>query len=385
MMKKMLAMLLALVMLLSMAACAQDSKPAEEKPDVPKQDASAAPQENSQDAQQPETEQGKDFGGAELVVATWGWAEAGLKKLAADFESKYNCTIVVDPTSGNGDRLNKLMAEKEDPTADVALLTKSFAETGNQKDLFEKLDPSIVTSLSDLYAFAANQDGYGPCYSLCRYGIMYNAKALSDLGLPAPTSYQDLFDDKYAGMVALPDMTSTAGPYMLVAMAEAMGGSQEDVSPAMELMQQKKDNIHIWYSTSSDVVNAFTTGEANITVFMDINMPGLIDSGLDMVWVDAQEGSFAAPATVNVVKGCKNPELAQLFVEYLICKDTQDKVAEVLNEAPVNKNASMPDALNSYLAFGEASMAALKEFDDAYITSAKAEWIDVFQRTVTVQ
>lgn len=30
MMKKMLAMLLALVMLLSMAACAQDSKPAEE-------------------------------------------------------------------------------------------------------------------------------------------------------------------------------------------------------------------------------------------------------------------------------------------------------------------------------------------------------------------
>lgn len=150
-------------------------------------------------------------------------------------------------------------------------------------------------------------------------------------------------------------------------------------------MQQKKDNIHIWYSTSSDVVNAFTTGEANITVFMDINMPGLIDSGLDMVWVDAQEGSFAAPATVNVVKGCKNPELAQLFVEYLICKDTQDKVAEVLNEAPVNKNASMPDALKSYLAFGEASMAALKEFDDAYITNAKAEWIDVFQRTVTVQ
>ena len=120
-------------------------------------------------------------------------------------------------------------------------------------------------------------------------------------------------------------------------------------------------------------------------IIMDINMPGLIDSGLDMVWVDAQEGSFAAPATVNVVKGCKNPELAQLFVEYLICKDTQDKVAEVLNEAPVNKNASMPDALKSYLAFGEASMAALKEFDDAYITNAKAEWIDVFQRTVTVQ
>jgi len=310
---------------------------------------------------------------------------AGLKPLAADFESKYNCTIVVDPTSGNGDRLNKLMAEQNDPTADVALLTKSFAQTGNEAGLFEKIDTNIVTSIGDLYDIAVNADGYGPCYSLCRYGIMYNADALEKAGLPAPTSYEGLFDDQYAHMVALPDMTSTAGPYMLVAMAEAMGGSQEDVTPAMELMQEKKDNIDLWYSTSSDVVNAFTTGEANIAVFMDINMPSLTDSGLNMVWVDAAEGSFSAPATANVVKNCKNPELAQLFVEYLISKDTQDKIAEVMNEAPVNKNATMDDSLKTYLAFGDESMNALKEFDEAYITANKEAWIDTFQRTVAVQ
>lgn len=371
--KKMIAMLLALAMVFAMAACGSSEKPA-----ATQAPAAEAPAEGEADG-------ALDFGGAELVVATWGWAEAGLKTLAADFESQYNCTIVVDPTSGNGDRLNKLMAEKADPTADVALLTKSFAETGIQNDLFEQLDTNIVTSLGELYDFCVDEKGYGPCYSLCRYGIMYNADALDQLGLPAPTSYQDLFDDQYAGMVALPDMTSTAGPYMLVAMAEAMGGSQEDVSAAMALMQEKKDNINLWYTASSDVVNAFTTGEANITVFMDINMPGLISSGINMQWVDASEGSFAAPATVEVVKNCKNPELAQLFVEYLICNDTQNKIAEVLNEAPVNKNATMADELKTYLAFGEESMNALKEFDDAYITTAKGEWIDTFQRTVAVQ
>ena len=374
--KRMLAMLLVLTMVFAMAACGS-SKNAPAATQAP-----SAPAEAPADG---EVDGALDFGGAELVVATWGWAEAGLKTLAADFETQYNCTIVVDPTSGNGDRLNKLMAEKADPTADVALLTKSFAETGIQNDLFEQLDTNIVTSLGELYDFCVDEKGYGPCYSLCRYGIMYNADALEQLGLPAPTSYQDLFDDQYAGMVALPDMTSTAGPYMLVAMAEAMGGSQEDVSAAMALMQEKKDNINLWYTASSDVVNAFTTGEANITVFMDINMPGLISSGINMQWVDASEGSFAAPATVEVVKNCKNPELAQLFVEYLICNDTQNKIAEVLNEAPVNKNATMADELKTYLAFGEESMNALKEFDDAYITTAKGEWIDTFQRTVAVQ
>lgn len=363
--KRLLALLLAGLMVMSLAACGSDAQ--EE----------TTGEETGGD--------GQDFGGAELVVATWGWAEAGLKELAADFEETYNCTIVVDPTSGNGDRLNKLMAEKDAPTADVAMLTKSYAETGAQEGLFESIDTSVVTSLDHLYDFALDANGYGPCYSLCRYGIMYNADALAKLNLDPPTSYQDLFDDKYAGMVALPDMTSTAGPYMLVAMAEAMGGSQEDVTPAMELMQEKKDNINLWYTTSSDVVNALTTGEANITVFMDINMPDLMESGLNMVWVDAAEGSFAAPATVNVVKGCQNPELAQLFVEYMISDEVQSRVAEIMNEAPVNKNATMPDELKTYLAFGEDAMSALKQFDETYIASAKDGWIDTFQRTVNIQ
>ncbi len=366
--KRLTAILLCLVMVFAATACGSETE----------------------EVKAPETAEsteadGTDFHGAELVVATWGWAENGLRTLAADFETQYNCKIVVDPTSGNGDRLNKLMAEKNDPSADIALLTKSFAEVGNSNDLFEKVDTNVVTDLDNLYDFAVSADGYGPCYSVCRYGIMYDADGLEEAGLEPPTSYQELFDDKYAGRVALPDMASTAGPYMLVAMAEAMGGSQEDISPAMELMQEKKDNIDIWYNASSDVVTAFTTDEIDIAVFMDINMPGLMDSGLNMVWVDAAEGSFAAPATVNVVKNCKNPELAQLFVEYLISDETQNKIAGAMKEAPVSKNAVMDDDLKTYLAFGEEAMNALKEFDESFISTAKEEWIDTFQRTVSVR
>ena len=382
--KRILALMLSMTMVMGLAACGSTQEESSA-------DTSAATAETSETAatestdSSAETETTQDFGGAELVVATWGWAETSLKTLSEDFEKQYNCTIVVDPTSGNGDRINKLMAEKDDPTADVAMLSKSFAQTGNSEGLFEKIDTNVVTSLGDLYDIAVDADGYGPCYSLDRYGIMYNADALEQAGLPAPTSYEDLFDDQYAHMVALPDMTSTAGPYLLVALAEDLGGSQEDVTPAMELMQEKKDNIDLWYTTTSDVVNAFTTGEANIAVFMDIYMPSLTESGLNMVWTDASEGSFSAPATVNVVKNCKNPELAQLYVEYLISESTQNKIAEVMNEAPVNKNATMDDSLKSYLAFGEESMNALKEFDESYIAENKEAWIDTFQRTINVQ
>lgn len=382
--KRILALMLSMTMVMGLAACGSTQEESSADASTGAAEASeAAATESSEASAEAETTQ--DFGGAELVVATWGWAETSLKTLSEDFEKQYNCTIVVDPTSGNGDRINKLMAEKDDPTADVAMLSRSFSQTGNNEGLFEKIDTNVVTSLGDLYDIAVDADGYGPCYSLDRYGIMYNADALEQAGLPVPTSYEDLFDDQYAHMVALPDMTSTAGPYLLVALAEDLGGSQEDVTPAMDLMQKKKDNIDLWYTTTSDVVNAFTTGEANIAVFMDIYMPSLTESGLNMVWTDASEGSFSAPATVNVVKNCKNPELAQLYVEYLISESTQNKIAEVMNEAPVNKNATMDDSLKSYLAFGEESMNALKEFDESYIAENKEAWIDTFQRTVNVQ
>ena len=190
--KKLVALALGAALALSLAACGGS---ASEETEAAQTEAAAAA-EGGEAAAEAEAET-KDFEGAELVVATWGWAEAGLKELAAEFEETYNCTIVTDPTSGNGDRLNKLMAEKNAPTADVALLTKNYADMGISEGLFDPIDTSVVTSVPDLYDIAIDENGYGPCYSLCRYGIMYNVDALEEAGLPVPTSYVELFDDKF--------------------------------------------------------------------------------------------------------------------------------------------------------------------------------------------
>ena len=326
----------------------------------------------------------KDFGGAELVVATWGWAETNLRKIAGDFETMYNCKLVVDPTAGNPARITKLMAEKDNPTADVAFLSTCFVPEAVANDLFDTIDTEIVTNVADAYDIALNPDGYGPCYSLCRYSIMYDAKALEEAGVPAPTSYVDLFDDQYAHMVILPDMTSTAMPYILVAMAEALGGSQEDVSAAMALMQEKKDNFDNWYVATSDVYQAFANGDACITVFMDIYMKDMIANGYDMVWVDAAEGTIAAPSAINVVKNCKNPELANLFIQYMLSLDVQNQISVVMGEAPSNKNAVICEDQAPYLV-DATGLQSVKAFDDAFIATAKIDWIDTFQRTVAIQ
>lgn len=255
-----------------------------------------------------------DFKGAKLVVATWGFTAANVKELSKGFEEKYDVEIIIDETSGNSDRLNKIMAQKNNPEIDVALMTDIFAALGNEQGLFEKIDPNIVTNINDLYDFAKNQDGFGPSYSVVRYGIIYDADTVEE----PPKSYKDLFNGKYDGQLSLPDMASTAGPYLLIALAEKSGGSEVNVDPGFELLKANKDNVKQWYLASSDVQTAFSTGEIGVSVFMDMNMATLKETGLNVKWVDPEEGDFSAAATVNVIKNAKNPELAQLFVNYLL-------------------------------------------------------------------
>ncbi|MDF2523272.1 MAG: transporter substrate-binding protein [Clostridiales bacterium] len=368
--KKITAALLASVMLAaSVAGCS--SSPA----------SSDKPSSSTTTAQSAAGEKAKDFKGAQLVVATWGFTAANVKDLSKKFEETYNVKVVIDETSGNSDRLNKIMAQKNNPEIDVALMTDIFAALGNEKGIFEKIDTKIVTNLNNLYDFAKNADGYGPSYSVVRYGIIYDADTVKT----PPKSYKDLFSGKYNGQLSLPDMASTAGPYVLSTLAEKSGGSATNVEPGFEVLKANKDNVKQWYLASSDVQKAFSTGEIGVTVFMDMNMPSLKKAGLNVKWVDPEEGGFSAAANVNVVKNSKNPELAQLFVNYLISDAVQNQIADKLNEAPTNKNATMSDEKKQYLAYGQKAMDSLKKFDWKYINTNKAAWIEKFQKEVAVQ
>ena len=316
----------------------------------------------------------------EMIVATWGGTtSAALKEIVADFEAENNCTILFDETAGNADRLNRLRAQKDAPEIDVAFLNDSFAVIGNEEGLFAEIDTSIVDNLDELYDFAIIDEGYAPAYSVTAYGIMYNADTVEN----PPKSYRELFEGDYEGRVMMPDMTGTAGPWIAIALAEDLGGSQEDITPAIDFMAANKDNIGLFYASGSDVINGFTTGECDIAVFMDMFLPILQGSGVNVQWVDAEEGNFSNMTVANVVAGCPHPELAQKLVKYMLEPETQAMVAEKLSEAPVNKNATITEEQDAYMMYGEEEVASLRTFDFDYINSVKAEWIELFQKNVT--
>jgi len=338
-------------------------------------------EEKKDDAAESTSEQ--NFNGAELTVCTWGGSTgAATKELAKDFEAKYGCTVVIDEVNANSDRIAKIQSQIDSGNVedDVVYLSGAYAKQGEGLDLFEKIDTNVVTNMGDLYDFAQNDTGYGPMVCVGRFGIMYNEDILKEKGLEPPTSYKDLFDDKYAGLVALPAMTATAGPYVFSAISKDLGGSLEDYQAALDFYAEKKDNIGLWYTT--DLVPALTQKQVAITVYMDLMLPVLQSSGLNMKWVDAEEGEFADDVYINVVKNAPNKELAQLFIEYTLEKETQEKFIELNNEAPTNKNAEMSADKDEFLVYGQDEFDKCTFFDYNFLNGIKPTLIEEWQKIV---
>ena len=366
-MKKFLSVMLVAAMSVSaLTACGSSEEPAE-------------------NAETAETTEGgeTDFTGAELTVCTWGGSTgAATKELAVDFEEKYGCTVVFDEVNANADRIAKIQSQVESGNVetDVVYLSGAYAKQGEALELFEKIDTNVVKNIDNLYDFAKNDTGYGPMVTVGRYGIMYNEDVLKEKGLEPPTSYLDLFDDKYAGLVALPAMSGTAGPYILSKIAEDLGGSLDDRQAALDLYAEKKDNIGMWYT--SDLVPALTNKEVAVTVYMDFMIPALNASGLNMKWVDAEEGNFADDVFINVVKDAPNKELAQLFVDFALEKETQEKFTQLNNESPTNKLAEVSPEQDELICYGQEEFDNCTFFDYNHLNELKPTLIEEWQKIV---
>jgi ABC-type Fe3+ transport system substrate-binding protein len=59
-------------------------------------------------------------------------------------------------------------------------------------------------------------------------------------------------------------------------------------------------------------------------------------------WLDQEEGGLGTPIeahTIAVLRGCRNPEAARDFVDFLLAAETQSMLARLFGETPVNPRA----------------------------------------------
>src|SRR5688572_14905215 len=155
-----------------------------------------------------------------------------------DFEKKHG--VKVEYVAGNStDTLAKLQAQKGNQQIDVAIVDDGpmyqAVALGFCRDLAKA---PIYNDVHDVMKFSSNKAvGLG----LVATGIVYSKKAFDENKWPAPSSWEDLKDKKFAKKLVIPPLNNTYGLHALVTMARLRGGGEKAIEPGFKAF---KDEIN---------------------------------------------------------------------------------------------------------------------------------------------
>ncbi len=328
------------------------------------------------------TEGDQKFKGQKLTVSTFSFNAELLQKNVYDpFMAKTGAELVVE-TGKNAERVTKI--EQSPENYDVVVISDSFAAQLAKDGIFDTIDRSALTNLDSVYdsAKAPLGEEYGPAYTFNRLGIVYDP-SLCNVDIK---SFADLWNPELKDSVVIPDITATSGVLFYYGTAAAFNltpGKDDDAIFAK--LEELKPNVVKTYTSANDTITMLNQGEASVAVLLDYSYTTAKQANDAYVWVDPSEGSFSGFNTLNIVKGSKNKELAEEFINFYLSKEVQE--AEALDgvDSPVNTKVELTKEQSQNFTYGKDMVDKLIVPDWDLITEKKADWIEKWNNLFSVQ
>jgi putative spermidine/putrescine transport system substrate-binding protein len=317
----------------------------------------------------------------ELTVIVYGGSfEAGWKKAVIEPFEKANPGIKVKIATGLTMQTVAMMrAQKDDVKIDVIMMDEVGAAQANAEGLYLPLDAAKIPNMDQLYPqFRIKGDPYTK--------FMYVAQALvynKDIVKQKPDSWMAMWDPKYKGKIAVPDITTSHGAFFLLTAADMAGGNVKNVDPGFELLKKLKPNILTFYTQHAQLAQLFTQGDVVMSSWTSDRGQAAIDGGAPLAWTIPKESAYIIDSTIGIAKGTKNLDAAQKYVNFALSVEAQAANARHTYLAPVNKEVKLPPDVAAKLPVGEGVLEKLKPADWDYVTTVRPQWTQRWNREIS--
>lgn len=315
-----------------------------------------------------------------LTVAGYGgsWEQTLRKEVFPAFEAKHNVTI--EYTAGNStDTIAKLQAQKDNQVIDVAIVDDGPM---NQAIALGFCAPIKDLPKADLYKAALFKDDMAVAVGQTGTGLMVNTKYFADKGWALPTSWNDLKDPKYKGLVVIPPINNTYGLYALLMYARLNGGGEADVEPGFKVMKADiNPNVLVYEPSPGKMTELFQSGQAALAVWGTGRVQAFANTGFPVDFIYPKEGAPILLASVCPVAKPSISPLAYEFIKTMISEEVQTKLAKLNGNGPVNTkvDTAMPELKMAPV--GERASKILV-MDWTKINPSRAEWTKRWNREV---
>lgn len=252
-----------------------------------------------------------------------------LDRLKKEFPD-YNITIEYLSTGKNA---AKLQNEGKNTPCDIVWgLEVGYLD--NMTDLLADISDYSKDNYLDDMKMGGSKYLVAHRYSGC---MVVNTKVLKDKGLDKPTSYKDLLDSQYKGLVSMPDPSSSGTGYIFLKSMVNKWGEDE----AFSYFQSLKKNIKDFTSSGSGPINDLLMGEVAVALGMTSQAVLQIGEGQPLEIIFDQE--VGAPYTAcgyGIIKGKEENKAVKEVFDFFYNHLVQEEKDKFLPEA-IFKNQEM--------------------------------------------
>jgi putative spermidine/putrescine transport system substrate-binding protein len=300
-----------------------------------------------------------------------------LKGLLADFSK--DTGIRVNYLEGPLlDLYGRVKAEWNRPSIDVYVASSVTETKGIHEGMYQKLDPKIVTHMREVLPVGLAAGGYGVRMGLTSLGIIYNRKVYEQNHIPAPTSWDDIWNPAVSGHVILGDTTSFYTVLYIASITKRLGGEVSNPAPGIDYLAERKHSLLAVVRTYPERMQMLNSGQAWLTV--DVGMSSVPETrkNPDLAFVSPEQGSALFWNCYTVVKGAPNPVGAHLLINYMISAPAQARLARDAFLGPVNRQTTLDPELAAAVPYGAERIGKLLALDNSAIGDALGKYRELW-------
>lgn len=309
--------------------------------------------------------------GEEKVLTVYTSRSESLNNLVIpNFEKDTGIKVNV-VVAGTGPLVKRVSSEKGNPQGDV-LWAADQTMLESQKDLFMQYVSPEDANMMDAFK---NKTGYFSAAFADPTVFVVNTNLAGDIKIE---SFDDLLHPALKGKIAFGDPANSSSAFQcLMAMLYAKGKDGDPLSPEawayVDKFIMNLDNKLI--NSSGAVHKGAADGEYTVGLTWEDPAATYVRNGAPVRVVFPTEGAIFPGESVQIIAGCKHPENAKKFVDYMLSQKVQEQAGKELTARPLRKNVPLADYMTPMDKIHLSS-----NYDEAWVSAHKNEVVALWNK-----
>jgi spermidine/putrescine transport system substrate-binding protein len=259
-----------------------------------------------------------------------------LDAFTAEYKVKVNYLAYESPEAA-------VEALKAGPAYDVLIMENELIPQMRRDGLLAEINrrnvpnfKNISTNFRSLTYDPGNK--YTAPYSWGTTGLLYRADRTSQ----PVTRWADLWDDRYAGKVAIWAMQRTLIPIVLKSLGYSANSEKpEELEAALQRMLNLKKRAILWDLDEATIVPALTEDKAVVAIGWSYDARLGLESGKPISYVLPAEGALLWGDNLIIPANTRDQYTAEVFINFLLRPDISAKIVEESYTATANQAADL--------------------------------------------